>query len=230
MALTLKGIEAMASLPKIKKVVSFGYPIILTPPAIIENLFKVNITAGELLSVSQAQRIRRVHGTEKPQFVAIDKLYNKLGAEFHAIDIVRPYNCEILHDLNVDFCDKLMAEVGDADLCIDPGTIEHVFHVSKAFLSLYSLAKVGGHILHINAPIAPNHGLYNPQEKLYLKFYTANRADIIFAEKYFTNSADVKTPFIAKRWRLKEPSELRGTVFVKKTNNNEIVLPKDYLT
>jgi hypothetical protein len=170
-----------------------------------------------------------VHKTNQQNFVATEKLFAKLGASFHAIDIVRPYNYEILHDLNVDFCDKLMAEVGNACLTIDPGTLEHVFHAGKAFISLYNLARVGGHIIHVSAPIAPNHGLWNPQEKLFLRFYMANKADIICAEKYWTDSPQPE-PFTGKRWKLTKGAELRSTVVVRKTNDNEVVLPKDYLT
>ncbi len=229
MAFTIKALEMISELPRLRKVVSFGYPIILLHPDKVQNLFNIDLNEKDMLPNTLAQRIRKVHGTSQQYFVATEELFRKLGATFTAIDIVRPYNCEIIHDLNIDFCDQLMAEVGNACLAIDPGTLEHIFHAGKAFISLYNIARVGGNILHVSAPIAPNHGLWNPQEKLFLRFYMANKADIICAEKCWTDSIEPE-PFTGKRWKLTKGSELRSTVMVRKTNNNEVVLPKDYLT
>jgi len=229
MAFTKKSLEMIATLPKLKKVVSFGYPIVLMHPDKVQNLFRIYLNQTDLLSNTFAQRIRKVHGTSQQYFVATERLFKKLGATFHAVDIVNPYNCEIQHDLNYVFPDKLMTELGNACLTIDPGTIEHVFYAGKAFVSLYHLARVGGHIIHVSAPIAPNHGLWNPQEKLFLRFYLANEAEIICAEKYWTASPE-PMPFSGKRWKLTRGSELRSTVMVRKTNAREVVLPKDYTT
>lgn len=230
MAFTIKALEMIATIPKLRKVTSFGYPIILMHPDKVQNLFKIDLRGEtDLLPNTYAQRIRKVHGTNQQYFVATEKLFKKLGATFYSIDIVRQYNHEVIHDLNEDFTDQQIAELGNACLTIDPGTLEHVFYAGKAFVSLFNLCKPGGYILHVSAPIAPNHGLWNPQEKLFLRFYMANKAEIICAEKYWTDNPQPE-PFTGKRWKLTKGAELRSTVMVRKNiKDDEVVLPKDYL-
>ena len=229
MAFTKKSLEMIAAIPKLRKVVSFGYPIILMHPDLVQNLFKIDLDRSDMMSNTYAQRVRKVHGTSQQYFVSTELLFKKLGASFYCIDIVSPYNQEIIHDLNNDFPEHLIRMLDNADLCIDPGTLEHVFHAGKAFVSLYNLCKLDGYVLHVSAPIVPNHGLWNPQEKLFLRFYTANKAKIILAEKWWVEDG-IPHPFMGKRWKLNRASELRSTVFVKKTNDDKVVLPKDYLT
>ncbi len=230
MAFTAKALELISELPRLKRVVSFGYPIILLQPDKVQNLFKIDIAQSDLLPNVLAQRIRKVHGTSQQYFVDTSHFFAKLGATFNCVDIVRPYNCEIIHDLNNDFTDQQMAELGLNDLAIDPGTLEHVFHAGKAFISLFNLCRPGGHILHVSAPIAPNHGLWNPQEKLFLRFYMANKAEIVCAEKWWVG-VNIPQPFTGKRWKLNRASELRSTVLAKKNSQtSEVVLPKDYTT
>jgi len=233
MALTVKGVELISTVIKnnqsgaIKKIVSFGYPIILAEPKKVEELFKVSLDDNDMLSTVYAQRVRKIHGKSNSFFVDPQKLFKKLGAILYTIDILDPYKCEIIADLNEELPLSIYTQCKEADLCIDPGTIEHVFYAGNAFVLLYTLCKRNGHILHMSAPIAPNHGLWNPQEKLFLKFYMANHAEIIVAEKYWKNESIKPFPFIGKRYPLTRASETRSTVFVRKTNHS-LVIPKDY--
>lgn len=65
-------------------------------------------------------------------------------------------------------------ELGEYDLVIDPGTLEHCFNIGVAFINAASCVKVGGAIAHSNPMNMVNHGFYNLNPGTYHDFYGQN--------------------------------------------------------
>jgi len=65
--------------------------------------------------------------------------------------------------------------VGQFDVLIDHGTLEHVFHLPNALNNIHRLLKVGGRVI-TSSPSTNffDHGFYMLQPTLFVDFYTAN--------------------------------------------------------
>jgi hypothetical protein len=72
-----------------------------------------------------------------------------------------------------DLNNPLPAELASRyDLVYDGGTMEHCFNVGQVMRSILALAKVGGHIVHINPLNYFNHGFFGFSPTFYHDFYT----------------------------------------------------------
>jgi SAM-dependent methyltransferase len=122
-------------------------------------------------------------------FVSDDYLFACLGIEHHDVLDVSDYEqSNLVFDLNRD---DLPGEwVGQYDLIVDSGTLEHVFHLPNALNNLHRLLKVGGRIIHI-VPSSNHidHGFYMFSPTLFLDFYETNRFEINLIQvlKYDSN-------------------------------------------
>ena len=212
-----------------KRVVSFGFPILPMPA---ETVFhKLGVSNKDVfLDDSKAQKAKSVHGINGVhRLVDPVKLFETVGAEFVVLDIKQHYGMEIPFDLNIPPNESMSESLGHFDLVIDPGTLEHVFHASTALCTMYNFAKQGGFLLHIGCPVAPNHGLWNPQEKLFIRFYQSNDAHIIkMVKREHTTGEEI--PVTERRKKEALLRETRLTTFVeKRTPSTHVInLPKDY--
>ena len=94
------------------------------------------------------------------------------GCTFKCIDVYRHNGCEELVNLN----DAL--DLGQWDVVLDHGTIEHCFNVSQALMNAASAVKPGGHIFHSPPLTVINHGYYQISPCLFAEFYKANGWEI----------------------------------------------------
>ena len=95
-------------------------------------------------------------------------IFKALGYELDVIDRAKLEGSESVVDLNQP------QELGEYDLVIDPGTIEHCFNVAQAAKNLAEAVKVGG-IISQAVPMAMfNHGYYNLNPVWFIDLYKAN--------------------------------------------------------
>ena len=95
-------------------------------------------------------------------------IFRGLGYELDVIDRAKLEGSERVIDLNEP------QELGEYDLVIDPGTIEHCFNVAQAAKNLADAVKVGGIISQAVPMSMFNHGYYNINPVWFVDFYRAN--------------------------------------------------------
>jgi len=111
-------------------------------------------------------------------FISDRTLFKLLGfKEIISMDASKYENADLLYDLNLD-C--LPPELKEAfDVVLDPGTIEHVFHVPNSLKNIFNLLQVGGRVIHISPSSNHiDHGFYMFSPTLFSDYYTANRFDL----------------------------------------------------
>ncbi len=95
----------------------------------------------------------------------------RLGAtEVHSMDYSGYEGAEIVQDLNEPLPHHLAEGY---DTIIDSGTLEHVFNIPEALMTIMKLARVGGGIL-IHTPVnnAFGHGLYQFSPELFYRSFS----------------------------------------------------------
>lgn len=93
--------------------------------------------------------------------------------EVVAMDASDFEGAEITLDLNQEDTPKEL--VGTADLVLEAGTLEHVFHVPRAMGHLVRIVKTGGRILHTSpASNFIDHGFYSFSPTFFFDFYRQN--------------------------------------------------------
>jgi len=111
-------------------------------------------------------------------YVSDRTLFSLLG--FHeviSLDASLYESADVLFDLNDNEVPAQLKE--SADLVLDPGTIEHVFHVANSLKNIFHLLKVGGRVIHISPSSNHlDHGFYMFSPTLFADYYTANRFDV----------------------------------------------------
>ena len=84
------------------------------------------------------------------------------------MDIIRFRGVEDICDLNYP------QMLGQHDLVIDPGTVEHCFNIPQAIRNASESVKVGGHIFHTNPLTMVNHGFWGLNPTTWMDYYQAN--------------------------------------------------------
>jgi hypothetical protein len=108
------------------------------------------------------------HGAAR-EYVAY---FGSLGfGDILSVDVHTYENPTIAHDLNRPL---INSEFTDADLVIDPGTIEHVFNVPSALSNVVRMLAIGGVVFHLSPLNWVNHGFYNFSPALFHDYYTVN--------------------------------------------------------
>jgi hypothetical protein len=101
-------------------------------------------------------------------------------------------------DLNSDNLSPSL--IGQFDVVLDSGTIEHVFHVPNALKNALSLAKEGGRVIFLSpSSNHVDHGFYMYSPTLFMDYLTANgwRIETCYFIRY---SPDRRTPWQAYRY------------------------------
>lgn len=94
------------------------------------------------------------------------------NCEVETMDVSAYENPEHVWDLNQPIPDSL---VGQFDLVIDGGTMEHVFDVRQTLRNISKLLKVGGRVIHCSpATNWGEHGFYQFSPTLFYDYYSAN--------------------------------------------------------
>ena len=156
MALTVRALRLLAPYLKGAKVLSLGYPDLIA-----RDLSFLGIEPAEFTDYG------RWHGADF-KLPETCHTFGLLGSTLDCVDIHASRGCERIVDLNVP------QELGEYDLVIDAGTIEHCFHIGQANNNAAGAVKVGGRIFHSPPMSMGNHGFYNLNPTLFFDFYTQN--------------------------------------------------------
>ena len=98
-----------------------------------------------------------------------DEFFERLGAKsVRYIDVNCFHGVEEIIDLNYPH------DLGQYDLIIDPGTLEHCFNVGQAWFNAANAVREGGYIYHNNPITMVNHGFWGFNPTGYHDFYTQN--------------------------------------------------------
>jgi SAM-dependent methyltransferase len=99
-----------------------------------------------------------------------DTLFRMLGFEpgqLRTLDVDDYEHADLLHDLN----EPVPPALGEFDLVIDQGTLEHVFDIRQALWNLCDLTREGGQVVHMVPASMLEHGFYNFNPYLFADFY-----------------------------------------------------------
>lgn len=109
------------------------------------------------------------------------KFFSWLGfARCISMDYSDYEGAEIIHNLNEP--DLAQQYHGLADLIIDAGTLEHVFHLPNALKVIHDLLRPEGMVYHHNPSNGYlDHGFYQICPTLYYDYYRENRYEIVSA-------------------------------------------------
>lgn len=164
MALPLHALQMIA--PYLSgKVLSLGYPDLEVTGDDIQRLFgfrpeKYSTTA------------HKWHGSKEP-FPDTEEVFGRLEVNLTVVDFTKDRGMEKIADLNHP------QDLGQFDLVIDPGTLEHCFNIGQAFLNVASAVNVGGVVFHLNPMNMLNHGFYNINPTLMHDFYVQNGWQVV---------------------------------------------------
>lgn len=144
-------------------VLCLSYPDILLPFDIVQSLYPV----------TKKSPFGKWHD-RKYDLPETTELLTLMGAQSVSyVDIVASRGQEKIVDLNAP------AELGQFDLVIDPGTLEHCFNIGQGFVNAANAVKVGGHIFHANPASMMNHGFWGLNPTTYWDFYQHNGFDVL---------------------------------------------------
>lgn len=142
-----------------EKVLCLGYPDIVATQEQVKKIFNVD--------VEKTTDFGRWHGKDFP-LPDTEELFGKLGISAKYIDVSPSRGVEEVCDLNFP------TDLGEFDLVIDGGTIEHCFHIGQALMNAANAVKFGGTIMHTTPMSMINHGFYNACPTLFNDFYLQN--------------------------------------------------------
>ena len=163
-------IKSVAQIDGRKRLMCLGYPDMLITEPQLASLCGPDI-AGRIAFREDSGAILKWHGLggHMSRVAESKSLFAALGIEADFLDIHASRGFEIVADLN----NPLPAELaGRYDLVYDGGTMEHCFNVGQVIRNIFALAKVGGHIVHINPLNYYNHGFFGFNPTFYHDFYT----------------------------------------------------------
>lgn len=146
------------------KALSAGYPDLL--------LERSDALPDKFWTVREdSQRVASHHGIQGPIYDSHD-VFLGMGLNLFVIDRAVLQGTERVVDLNEP------QDLGEFDLVIDPGTIEHCFNIAQAAKNLAEAVKVGGVISQAVPMSMFNHGYYNLNPIWFHDFYSQNGFDL----------------------------------------------------
>jgi len=89
------------------------------------------------------------------------------------IDFIKRNGNEVIINLNNEMSEEMLVKYSECfDIIIDGGTLEHIYNVPEAMISLQKMLKPKGLIYHINPHQGyTTHGLYQFSINFYVAFY-----------------------------------------------------------
>lgn len=155
----------MATKPK--TVLSLGFPDIVVSRETLKEITGIDVQKS-------SSKHQQWHGAKDP-LPDTEEFFTKLGASLTCTDFKALRGNEKIVDLNFP------NDLGQFDLVIDPGTLEHCFNIAQAAFNAANAVKLNGHILHVNPISMVNHGFYNLCPTWYFDFYQQNGFQILEA-------------------------------------------------
>ena len=185
MALQLYALRIIQPHLKGASVLSLAYPDILLKPEQMQEKFGYT----PLQSTDGGEYHGRHH--RLPETV---EFFTHMGATLRCVDVARLNGCEDIADLNVP------QDVGQYDLVINPGTLEHCFNIGVAMMNASNAVKPGGYIYHEMPMGMLNHGFYNICPTMLYDFYTQNDWRIeVFMAANIKSALHITPNFATKR-------------------------------
>ena len=165
MGLRANALELLLPYLPAKRVLSLGYPDLVMSPEVFQSMTGHYIRGRNPTGAGW-------HGkSEIPETV---DAFTALGTErFRAVDVSASRGIEVIADLNYP------QDLGEWDLVIDPGTVEHCFNIGQALMNAAQAVAVGGIILHTPPLTMLNHGFYCLMPTLFHDFYGQNGWEIL---------------------------------------------------
>jgi hypothetical protein len=159
MGLVASSLRAIAPHARGARILSLGYPDLVAAPSQIREALGATPAPATL--------------TDYPETL---ETFASIGATMRVIDIVRARGVEEIVDLN------LPQALGEYDLVLDAGTLEHCFNPGQALLNAAAAVRQGGHIFHAPPLVMMNHGFYNICPTLLHDFYSQNGWEILLMQ------------------------------------------------
>lgn len=107
-------------------------------------------------------------------FIHQETLMRMLGyskEQLFTLDVDDYEHADIIQDLN----QPAAQSIGQFDLILNQGTLEHVFDIRQALWNLSDMTHVGGQVVHMAPAAFLNHGFYNFNALLFADFYRQSR-------------------------------------------------------
>lgn len=206
MALTLDMARMMEPYVRNAKVLSLGYPDFLLTPEQTQELFGIQPTRF----TSHGDW----HGMRIP-IPETEEVFSLLGSSFDCVDIVASRGKERILDLNYP------QDLGQYDLVIDAGTIEHCFNIGQAMFNAANAVKTGGRIFHGPPLTMLNHGFFCIMPTMLHDFYIQNGWEI----ELMQISHNQKLHDCPRTGRFKAPPEASVFCLAKRLSSAGLVFP-----
>lgn len=199
------------------KCLSAGYPDLLVP---LEDLKVATQNGeGEIYERPESKDLQAYHGFNEPIYDSA-QVFGAIGLELHVIDRERLQGCESIVDLNRP------ASLGEYDLVIDPGTLEHCFNIAQAAVNLAGAVKVGGYISQAVPMSMFNHGYYNLNPVWFLDFYENNGFKI---ERLFVRHVEGVFENVTRQRLKAVPEEAVIVMLAKRERKKDFEWPQQRL-
>lgn len=158
------------------RVLMLGYPDILATEKTFSRL-NLPVAWESILKRSDAAAVWKGHGRDFGDYPMCESkaLIKALGASSMILDAIRWGEEDEIVDLNLPLSDTMKSRLGQFDIIIDPGTVEHCFNVAQAFLSIVDLLAPSGFVYHQAAVAFPNHGFWSLSPTAFFDFYESRR-------------------------------------------------------
>lgn len=205
MALTARALKLLDPYIRNAKILSLGYPDLVVES--IDHLLGVHPT--------QFNDTGRWHGVDYPLAESVN-VFELLGSTLECIDIHASRGVEKILDLNYPVA------LGDFDLVIDAGTIEHAFNIAQAIINAAEAVKVGGRIFHSPPMTMLNHGFYNICPTFFHDFYTQNGFEI----EHMSGVTKTHHGPVERTARFEAPSEASLYCVAKRITKGPLAFPR----
>src|SRR5690348_12399209 len=170
------------------RVFLFGYPDLLLTATSLE-MAGIDLPWDSLpkRALEKSAAIWAQHGRphlSNYPMVEAKGLFKYLGADVCVMDAVQWENEDLVLDLNKPLRLWTRWRVGQADLVIDPGSIEHCFNIAQAFDNVDRLLAKGGIVYHQSAAAFPNHGFWSISPTAFYDFYQSRGYELGYAKQF----------------------------------------------
>jgi hypothetical protein len=210
------------------KVASLSYLDLIVGLTEVQKYFP-NLNINNLQFRSDSKKICDWHGIipEIP-IIETSSFFKEIGfdVDFFDFDIVR--GVEKVIDLN----EPLKKEfIGQYDLVLDTGTLEHCFNVGVAFQNMCNFVKVNGIIITASPITKVNHGFWNFSPCVYDNFFTQNGWKVLHYQAFTNSQKGLSQITVSTNGRQVVPPESLQFVIAKRLSLSTVNFPiqKKYL-
>jgi hypothetical protein len=145
-----------------------------------------------------------------------NEFFERLGARsVRYIDVNCFHGVEEIIDLNYPH------DLGQYDLIIDPGTLEHCFNIGQAWMNAANAVRKGGYIYHNNPITMVNHGFWSFNPTGYHDFYTQNGFECEMYIQHEKNVYNATGDIIRRNFE----SETMSQVIAQRLNIQPLIYP-----